>query len=244
MKLSIFSAFPQELKYMIKNVKLEKSLKRGAFHIFYAEYSSHKIIFVQTGIGARNLETAFDYVLETSSPDLIVSAGFGGALYETAVTGDLVWASRVFLFSESLSDMLPIPDTLRVSLKLAAKTGFFPGSILTLTKWIKKADIKKMVPDGLSFPVCDMETHLLARLSNEKGAPFLAIRSITDTLNEEIPPDFFTISDEAGQFRLSRALGILLRKPSLIPQSIKLGMNAEIASKKLWHAVKSLIEIL
>jgi adenosylhomocysteine nucleosidase len=244
MKVAIFSAFPQELKHIMKNVKLGKSLKRDASHIFYAQYSSHEIILVETGIGPQNAESPFGYVFETDIPDLLVSAGFGGALYEGAAAGDLVWASKVLLLSENSLAVLELQDPMKISLKLPGRTNILDGSVVTLSSRVKKSDIKKILPQNLSHPVCDMETYPLAKLSVEKGLPFLAVRSITDTLNEEIPAEFFDVTDGSGHYRFSRALGILLSNPSLIPQSIKLGRNSETASKNLWLAIQSLIETL
>jgi len=242
MKIALFSAFPQELKHIMKNVKLGKSLKRDASHIFYAQYLAHEIILVQTGMGIQNAESAFGYVFDSDSADLVLSVGFGGALYEGAAAGDLVWASRVFLLSENSLAVIELQDPMKISLKLPGRTNIFNGSIVTLSSRVKKSDIKKILPQNVSHPVCDMETHPLAKLSVEKGLPFLAVRSITDTIDEEIPAEFFDVTDGSGRYRFSRALGILFSKPSLIPQSIKLGRISETASKNLWLAIQSLIE--
>ncbi len=244
MRVAIFSAFPQELKHMMKNVRLGKSLKRDASHIFYAHYSSHEIILVQAGMGIQNAESAFGYVFDSDGADLVLSAGFGGALYDGAAVGDLIWASRVLLLSEGLPAVLELPDSNKITTKLSGRTDILDGSILTLTKQVKKSAIKKILPPEFSHPVCDMETYPLAKLSLERGLPFLAVRSIIDTLDEEIPPEFFGVTDGPGRYRFSRALGILLSNPSLIPQSIKIGRNSETASKNLWLAIQSLIETL
>jgi adenosylhomocysteine nucleosidase len=243
MKLAICAAFPQELKYILKNFSLKKSLKRDVFHIFFGEFSSQELILVQTGIGVQNAEAALNYILETERPDLIVSAGFGGALYEGASSGDLVWAKRALLFPEGDLNILEFPnDFLKTSLGFYVETGICDGSILTLSRWMAKSDIIKILPAGLPHPVCDMETYPLAKLSLNNGLPFLAVRSITDTIDEDIPKEFFAASNAFGQYSFSRALGMLLSRPSLIPHSFKLGRASEIASKNLWHAVRHLIK--
>jgi hypothetical protein len=89
-----------------------------------------------------------------------------------------------------------------------------------------------------------METFPLAKAALARGLPFVAIRSITDRSHEEIPPELLCVSDESGNYRLSRALDVLLRKPSLIPRAIHLRRNSAIASRNLWRAVKALMEVL
>jgi hypothetical protein len=108
---------------------------------------------------------------------------------------------------------------------------------------MKKSEIKKALP-RLPLPVCDMETFPLAKLSMRKGLPFFAIRSITDRADEEIPLELLDVSDESGQYKLSRALRLILSRPKLISEIAKLGRNSRIASNSLWHAVKTLVETL
>jgi len=211
------------------------------------------IITVQTGIGAANAETAFRRVLQERRPDIVVSAGFGGALYEDAEIGDIVWAFRSLLIRVDRTRQLEhlpedaVPDSALVrqlGKKLCEKTAAREGSIITLSEMMTKSKIKKMIPGDLPFPVCDMETFYLAKLSYQNRVPFLAVRAITDQLDEDIPPELLAVTDGTGRYRFSRAIGLLLAKPQLIPASVKLGRNAARASKNLGKAVNSLVEIL
>ncbi len=265
MRVAIFSAFPHELKYIFKNFTITKKLKKYPFHIFFTKYSLSEIILVQTGMGTHNAEASLKYILGEYSPNCILSLGFGGALYDGAIVGDLIWASKVFLIPESALEksgfnflksegidscyawkqcLLEIPDAGEIFSKLSDKIVMHEGCILTLEKWMKKSEIKKMLPEELPFPVCDMETYFLADFSINRGLPFFAVRSITDRVDEEIPRELLNVSDETGNYRLSRALRLLLGNPELIPASMKLGRNSNIAAKNLWPVVKSLVEIL
>jgi len=241
MRSAIFSALPHELKQTTKNLKIIKEV-RNPFRIFFAEHPLQEIILVETGMGSHNAEAAFEYVLAKYSPDFIVSMGFGGALYNGAAVGDLIYASKVLLIDEKLEDAIELPDAARIFSRLSGKINMHEGSILTLQKFMKKSEIKQIMPQ-MSFPVCDMETFPLARLSMRKGLPFFAIRSITDRADEEIPLELFDVSDESGRCRSSRALRLLLSRPKLIPEVVKLGRNSRIASNSLWCAVRNLVEI-
>ncbi len=255
MRLSIFSAFPQEIKCILKNFKPKKSLKRHSLTLFFTEYSSKEIIVVQTGMGTRNAETAMKYILEEHSPDFVLSLGFGGALYDGASAGDLIYANRVFLIPENfmeektastLRDLYSkeIPNVREIVSKLSGKVSMHEGCILTFERYIKKSEIKKYLSKDLSFPVCDMETFFLAKLSIEQGLPFLAVRSVTDRADEEIPPEFLNVTDGSGKYKLSRALSLILSKPKLIKDVIRTGRASAIASNNLWHLVKVIVEIM
>jgi nucleoside phosphorylase len=256
MKLAIFSAFPQELKCILKNFKPKSSFKKHPLTLFFTEYSSKEIIVVQTGMGTRNAKAAIKYVLEKHSPDFVLSIGFGGALYNGASAGDLIYANRVFLIPENVLEKpmtlfnyrelfsQEIPDVREIVSKLSEKVSMHEGCILTFEKYKKKSEIKKNLSKDLSFPVCDMETFFLAKLSVEQGLPFFAVRSVTDRSDEEIPPEFLYVTDESGKYKLSRALSLILSKPKLIKDVIRTGRASAIASNNLWHLVKAIIEIM
>jgi nucleoside phosphorylase len=256
MRLAIFSAFPHELKCIVKNFKPIKNLRRHPFSTFLAKYLNSEIILVQTGMGTRNAEAALKYTLEEYDPDFILSIGFGGALYDGALIGDLVWASRVILIPEDIlnglrpssynmeSYLLEIPDTGEIFTKLSGRVNMHKGCILTCERYMKKSEVKKYLSKDISFPVCDMETFFLAKLSIEQRLPFFAVRSITDRSDEEIPSEFLGVTDESGKYKLFRALSLILSKPWLIKDVIRTGRSSGIASTNLWHLVKAIIEIM
>ena len=115
---------------------------------------------------------------------------------------------------------------------------------MTIEQWKTKAELRKILPGHLPFPVCDMETYAVAKLSLKENLPFFGIRSITDRSDEEIPRVLLNVSDESGRYRLGRALSLFLFRPALIPAGITLGMHARTAGKSLWRAVECLMKAL
>ncbi len=244
MRVALFSAFPHELREISRNTGATKPLKRNSFEISHAEYSSHRITIILTGIGIRNAERALSRVLEEQAPDIVVSMGFGGALYDGAQIGEVVWASRVLFMNEGDLELIDLENGRDIFERFPGAVPMREGSIVTLGTWRKKDEIRKIVTEEFSFPVCDMETFPLARLSLERGLRFFAFRSITDRGDEEIPPELLGASDESGMYSLSRAVKLLLTRPALIPGSIKLGINSQIAGKSLWQATSAFLKAL
>jgi nucleoside phosphorylase len=244
MRLAIFAAFPHEIKPLVKNLSATRISHTHPFPLFRALYGSVEVVVVLTGMGTRNAEASLDCVIKEHSPTLILSSGFGGALYDTASIGELIWASRVLLVNGGVREILDLPDRDQLFPRLSQKLTLHEGSIITLKGWMTKPEIKRALSTPLPFPVCDMETFFLAKASLKHGLTFIAIRSITDRSHEEIPPELLSVSDESGNYRLPRALKALLRNPSLIPGAMNLGRNSALASRNLWRAVKALMEAL
>jgi nucleoside phosphorylase len=253
MLVALFAAFPQELKHIYKKRPSAQSPEDRPFPWQGKPYPPCDIIAVQTGMGSANAEKAFRRVLQEHRPDIVLSAGFGGALYEDAEIGDIVWSPGALLISGGRTRQYEHPAEVaipgsdlgrRVGEKLRERTAAREGNIVTLPGMMTKAKIKDFIPCNLPFPVCDMETFYLAKLSHLNRVPFLAVRSITDRLAEDIPPELLAVTDGAGQYRFLKAFGLLLAKPTLLPSSVRLGRNAARASKSLGKAVDSLMEIL
>ena len=254
MRLAIFSAFPQEIKQLVRGFCLVEKSERHSLVLYFARYFSRDIIVVQTGMGAENTEAALKYVVKDYIPDLLLSVGFGGALYDRASAGDIICGGRVFLIPENIPegsapdrvklDSEEIPNAAAIVSRLSGRIQIHEGCILTLERHMDKPALRKILPGDLPFPVCDMETYFLARLSKEMGLPFLALRAITDRAHEEIPVELLRVTDESGKYRLSLAIRLILRRPQIIKHIFRIGMNARIASINLSHAVRSLIEVL
>jgi nucleoside phosphorylase len=223
---AVFAALPQELKHIRKDAA----------------------VAVQTGMGAASAESSFQNVVRELRPDLVLSVGFGGALYDNAAIGDILWSSGAFYFGDgkefqpcrSEGDLFPGREFSRqLGELLQERTGAREGNIFTVREMIPKTDIKRSIPSDMQFPVCDMETYFLAEFAHRHHIPFLALRSISDRLHDNIPAEFLAVANERGQYRFSNAFALLLTKPRLILSGIRLGKNAAKASRSLGDAVNA-----
>ena len=244
MKIAVTGALPHELKALLKHVKPQRRLPAHAFRITQVTYLFHEIVVVLTGIGTHNAEEALTSVLDAFNPDFILSIGFGGALYENASICDLVMATSVSLVSGNSVKTIQVPDESRLLDRLGGRTSVRAGSFFTLETLMEKKAVKPLVPMDTAFPVCEMETFPLAELALARQVPFLALRSITDRLDEEISPEFLKVTDSTGLYHALKAAGLLLRKPQLIPMAAKLATRSRKASEKLWQAFDSLARVL
>jgi adenosylhomocysteine nucleosidase len=244
MRIAICAAFPQELKYIIRNFGAARHPQRGPGPVFVSTWPPHELLVVQTGMGSANAEAALQFIFESFDPDIVLFAGFGGALYSGAGIGDLVWATSVMNFPGGISTPLAIPDPTRIAEKLSARIRLLKGNMVTLPHRIEKKEITEILPPALPYAVCDMETYAAAKFSLGKDVPFFAIRAVTDTADEEIPPELFAVTDDFGKYELARALGTILSRPHLIPHVIRLGRNSETAAALLYTCVKLFVETL
>jgi nucleoside phosphorylase len=255
MNIAIFSAFPQELSCVRKYSTPVSKPRDSAFPVFITSYRETGLITIETGMNATAIDAAFRHVIGEYRPNIILSIGFGGALYYRADIGDLVFASRFFFHTREGAIELPQLSARNaqfqrslwngaITTRLQQKVRIREGSVLTIPQWTAKAKLKPCMPRDAAYPVCDRETVHLAKLAYQNNLPFFGIRAVTDRADEDIPEELFGVVDENGTYRFSRALALLLTRPGLIPSSVRLGRHASLAGKNLWEAVRSLVEVV
>jgi nucleoside phosphorylase len=238
MRLLIVSALPHEQKTLIRNLGAQR-VRGHTVRTYAASRAGLDIMLIQTGMGISGAEAVSRHGIEKASPRLVLSIGFGGALFEGARIGELVAASRVSLLSGG--ETLDLPGTEEMASRLQHEIPIRTGTVITLPTWKKKSEVRKLVPPDATFPVCDMELFAIAQVCREERVPLFAIRSITDTLEREIPIRPEEVSDESGLYRFPKALSSFLRSPRRIPGLIALGRNSRIAGRELSAATLHLM---
>jgi hypothetical protein len=79
----------------------------------------------------------------------------------------------------------------------------------------------------------DMESAKIRKLASAANLPFTAIRAISDTADEAIPPTVLGLVDPMGNPRPGAVAAALLGRPWLLPHLLRLRRNSEHALKQL-----------
>lgn len=243
MRLAIFAALPQELELIIKDLDAVKGGSRNSYQVYYTSNKTIEIALIITSMGSANALAALQSIYMEFSPDVVLSAGYGGALYVGAAAGELVWSSRFIALSESGQPVfLNSPTEDAIFEKLSASVHIKKGTVITIGNLTGKKDMLGRLPEGIQNPVCDMETFVMAKYCLEKGIRFFSLRAISDLADEDIPQEIADIVDTSGKPNVSHAVRLLLRQPALLPLLVRLGQNSRRASQNLRLAVTTLIK--
>ena len=91
----------------------------------------------------------------------------------------------------------------------------------------------------------DMEAFAVAEVCRQRAVDFLAVRAISDAVDDELPRDIGKLLAQqsfAGQ--LGAALGSLFRRPAAVKDLFKLHQNALASSSRLASFLGMLIDRL
>lgn len=181
------------------------------------------IIAIAGGGDADRLERELDML--AGSATALLSSGLAGALAPDLDVGDVVIGGDCFgvdttpsAFPGQLARWLP---EARLGLIAAGDT---PAAT---------ADEKQLLHARTSALAVDMESHVAARVAARHGLPFAALRVISDTADESLPPAALAGMQPDGRVAIGPVIAALARNPRQLPSLVRTARNADKALRTL-----------
>ncbi len=241
----IFCAFGAELEPIRKRLNDAKALNIKGLAGARGRIGDAGIVLVASGIGIRraaeNARRAFD---EIGDIDRVILTGVAGALTDRLEIGDVVLGDRLMIGlgdNEQAARAIEVPTDyfeLASSALDAAGIGYARGPILTVKYPLATAADKRLAGAVTGAIAVDMETAVIAFEAAARGIPFVAMRTIMDTVEHDLAGAAF--ADENGKVRPLKAAVALARNPAMVPGIIRLVRNLRKASEAMAIAVDAL----
>lgn len=96
---------------------------------------------------------------------------------------------------------------------------------------------QKLAVQGVAV---DIESHIAAAVARAQGLPFGAVRVISDTADETLPPAALVGMRPDGGMALGKVLASLVRNPGQLPDLIRIGRQSSLAFINLARAFDAL----
>ncbi len=183
-----------------------------------------------SGHGQSSAARAAEALIAGHRPRWLISAGFAGGLQQDIERGDIVMA-----------DEIVGEHGQRMTIDLRLSEGNSPtsnhshiGRLLTVDRIIRKPDEKQSLHEHYGAIAVDMESLAVAQVCQRERQRFLAIRAITDAVNDELPRDVERLLNRPTMARkIGAAAGSVLRRPSAVKDLWKLRESASVAAERL-----------
>jgi adenosylhomocysteine nucleosidase len=178
-------------------------------------------------------------LIDAYRPRLVVSAGFAGGLDARGRRQDLVVASS--LASAQGGEMTLDPAVLAPWLDEVPN--LHRGRLLTCDRVIRLRAEKQELGRQHDALAVDMETFAVAEVCQARAVDFLAIRAISDAVDDELPRDIGKLLAQksfAGQ--LGAAVGSIVRRPGAVKDLFNLHQTALACSGRLAKFLGMLVE--
>ena len=237
--LCIIGALKDEIAGIKDRMDVQEVHSAGMGTVFEGTWHHQRILLVRSGIGRKLALQALDQVCHQYSVSGILSIGFAGGLVPDLRLGDLVIADTIRDIGTDIyleeTDLLPV-DGLWV--ERALKLSFpevlrrWRGGMVTSDKPICKPAEKRQLGKDYAALAVDMESSALLRVALKLEIPFLSVRAISDSVDQELI-DFSHCVDISGEISKVKAGWHVLTHLGILPQVETLRKGSRNAAKNL-----------
>lgn len=233
----VAGAFPIELKYIRALGRFSK-VEKGGFRLDMGVIRGMDVALVVSGAGDARAYSSAREAIRLLSPKAYISVGLSGGLEEELMPGEVV-----------LGESTGFPDGTRykadevVMGRLLTGNTFKSGPLLVSEKVITTSSGKREAAKTSGCIAVDMESCGAARAASEAGVPFLAIRAVSDTVDEDLPVDFNRFMKDGGM-DWARLIPFMVTHPGVLPKLLNLGRKSGIASRNLAGAFSNILSLL
>jgi adenosylhomocysteine nucleosidase len=228
----VLFALERERLFIHRTFRIQQTIPGAPCPAWLCSTPQRPVLVVETGVGTVRALRALDWLLNRPTlgayePSLLLCAGFAGALQASVDVGDVILARDVVdeqgnvWFSSADCPVLP-------QVKV--------GRLLTTSCFIGAPAQKLALGERYGALAVDMESAALAGRCHERGVPWACMRAVSDDVEVALSVEIAELV-ESGRVPLGRALRTLARKPSLLPQLLRLARQTRLAARRLADGV-------
>ena len=204
--------------------------------IYVTKIGGAEVYVLIGGIGTRG--TASLRKLLEQRPDMCVVSGLAGSLKRNHAVGTVVVATTIK--RDNPDGVMTSDDSL---LELAVLCGATRvDSFLTADAVVTSASDKLRL--AATADAVEMESFHLMAEARRYGVPAVAVRSISDGVDQDLPLDFNRTINEDGRFAWVSALSQVLSAPARLLQLVRFGLETSRAARSLAHFLDRYLKCL
>jgi adenosylhomocysteine nucleosidase len=166
-------AVPHEAQGVLDRLTGKDSFQLLNLHCTTGRMGKREVLVAVLGMGLENARESMRTLLQYFRPKCIILSGYGGALVPQLKRGQVV-----------LSKNYTSPEFLTFVRLLS---GFDFGMFCSVDRVVATPEDRKQIHGITDSQVVDMETAAAVEVAREAKVPFLAIRVISDEMDEVLP---------------------------------------------------------
>jgi adenosylhomocysteine nucleosidase len=237
--IGVIAALPREVKGLLDRLEAPVRETSGGLQSFSGRFGEKEVLVLISGVGMKKARAAARVLIGRHRPDLVLSVGFAGGLDPSLALGDAVIPSAII---DQSGKKIDVPRDMHAKL-MRMHPGAAPGSILTTPRFIPDASEKRDLFCRYGALAVDMESMAIAFEAQAHGVPHLALRVVSDTADQTIPP-LSGFLDARGDVMPMRAAMFFVRHPLLLISTLRFFVGMNRAADSLTDLLVSAVTLL
>lgn len=230
---AILFALKEEIRPLLQRARTKQKVVHDRTVVREIVLEGRPFLMCQTGMGMNPAHEGAEFLIHEFHPSCLISAGYAGAVQPHLKTGDLILVSEIR--SEAKDRFLPDPALFEKVRTAIGQTN--PSALMgpLLTRWKVGHQEDKRVLSQTDVLAVDMETAAIAAVAEKLKTPFVSLRVIFDTLEDEIPFGNPTADEE-------KPWKFLIRNPKAILSVPKFFRMNQVCQRKLSLALEVVLK--
>ncbi|MDE1547918.1 5'-methylthioadenosine/adenosylhomocysteine nucleosidase [Jeotgalibaca caeni] len=227
--IGIIGAMEQETRSLLAN--MEDVVRESVHHLEYISgtISGQKVVLTQSGIGKVNSALATAFMIDRYQPELVINTGSAGGLKAGLKMGDVLVAHTVayhdvdataFGYKKGQVPQMPAvyeseASAVKEIQQAIEAVGLTPreGLIVSSDSFIADPEaVKQIIVDFPEAGATEMEGASIAQACHVLGVPFVVVRAISDSADEEASISFDEFIEVAGKNSAEMVMAFLANK--------------------------------
>lgn len=231
--LCILGAVKEEIAGIKNRMQIDETVLVNDAKAFVGRWEGYHILLLRTGVGANRANQVFRQAADQFDIVQAVSIGYAGGLDPTLQVGDLLIADQL-AYPGHAGKLYVDSEMVNQALALSCPEGVtaYQGGLVTVDEVVSKPVDKLSLGHMFSVMAVDMETYALAVAAKDLDIPFLSVRSVTDTADQELM-DCSHLVEEDGEVSKLKAGWHVITNPGDMKSMIELGLHAKKATESL-----------
>ena len=194
---------------------------------FTSEINGSRIDVFLIGIGGRKPWLEVTGNIYESEIQLCVSSGLAGGLRPEHRIGEILVAEKVLAPPRDISAFSE-----RAMVDAAVSAGAKKVWCFYTTDHVVLTSAEKRELGALADAV-EMESFAVLTEGGMFAEKTVAIRAISDTVDEDLPLDFNRVTDDSGDVSVTRILGQIAGSPTMVPALVRFARRSNSAAESL-----------
>lgn len=236
--VAVIAALDMELGGLLDSLSGVVTTQAATFKTHQGVWRNRGLLLVESGMGRVRAAKAAEAVIQAHRPSWVISTGFAGGLSPDVTRLQIVVGNSVANVDG---------QRLAIDVKLEAdpRRGLHVGRQLTVDRIVRTPAEKRALAEQYGALAVDMETFAVAEVCRAAKTKFVAVRVISDSVDDELPADLERlINRQTLAGKLGAAAGAVIRRPSSAKDLWNLKEQALLATDRLAKFLLGLIEQL
>lgn len=217
MKIGIIGAMAQEVEILQAALIDKRTWEQAGAKFYQGMIDDQEIIVVESGIGKVLASITTSLLIQKYDVDVIINTGSAGGIGKGLAVGDVVLSNQVAyhdvdvtgfgyeygqlpagmpLYYDASQELIQAFEQAAKVAGLNTKTGLIVTGDTFVNRSEKVQEILSHFPQALA---CEMEGAAIAQTARQFNVPFIIIRAMSDTAEEEATQSFDEFIIEAGR---------------------------------------------